>query len=275
MSDSPELHEDVALDPERRRYVLEVHARLATLSYYELLGVPRGAAKQVVRRAYFELVRVVHPDRYFGKPLGSYKAKLEGIFARMTLAYETLSVDDARRTYDASLPASAATPSATAPSATAPSATAPSATASSAAASSVRAPVAPVASAVAARRAATLAALQTSLTGLKAKAAEHAQAAARALAAGDVSAAAAAYREALRLSPNDPALRTALDDVQRVVVARSCETNRRQAALEEQHGHWLQAAASWRRVLEAQPGDAETRTRLAQAEARAAARTPR
>jgi curved DNA-binding protein CbpA len=53
-----------------------------------------------VRAAYYEIVRVYHPDRFFGKNLGSYKPKLAKIFARVTDAYEALHRVDSRAEYD-------------------------------------------------------------------------------------------------------------------------------------------------------------------------------
>jgi curved DNA-binding protein CbpA len=254
MGDPPELHEDVDLDLETRRYVLDVHARLEQLTHHELLGVARDADKGAVKRAYFKLARVIHPDRYFGKRLGSFKPKLEAVFGRVTEAYETLGDAARRAEYEASLPAAGGqAPRPAAPMAPEPAVAAP--------AVPQRPAVAPAEEQARRREQAT------------ALAARHAQAAARALAAGDLEAAAHSYREALTLTPDDAALRRAADDAHRQIAERSCAAYRRQAALEEKHGHWADAARSWRRVLQAQPGDLEARARLAAAEARAAGRT--
>ena len=256
MGDPPELQEDVDLDLEHRRYVLEVYRRLQHLTHHELLGIPRDADRNVVKRAYFELARVIHPDRHFGKRLGSYKPKMEAIFARVTDAYETLSNQDARVAYEAVLPTAVGEPTRRPPLPFVP---------------TPRAPAAPAR----ARRPAGPDERNRHLEQGRALAARHAQAAARALAVGDVVAAAQSYGEALRLTPDDAALRQAADEVQRQVAARSGAASRRQAALEERHGHWEEAAASWRRVLGVQPDDAEAREHLALAEARAAGRPPR
>ena len=234
--------EDVELDPEQRRYLDDVHARLDTLDHYELLGVARDADTNAIRRAYFQRVRVVHPDRFFGKRLGRYKARMEAIFARMTHAYETLLAPDKRSAYDAARAAPVAAP-------------------------------APVDPATAARRKAALAALEQQLAAGRARAAAqaevHVRQAARARAAGDVVGAAAAYAEALRLTPDDPDLREAVEANAREVGERRVAADRRQAELEERHGHWAQAAASWQRVLDAHPDDADARARFVAARARA------
>jgi len=75
MSDSLELSEDVDLDMETRRYVLDVYAQLERINYYAILGVSRTADRKAVKDAYFRLAGLVHPDRYFGKRLGSFKPK--------------------------------------------------------------------------------------------------------------------------------------------------------------------------------------------------------
>jgi hypothetical protein len=89
--------EHVDLDAERQRYVRDTFERLAELTHYDILGLQPDADKAAIKRAYFELVRTIHPDRYFGKSLGTYRAKMEAIFARATEAYETLS-KQAKRT---------------------------------------------------------------------------------------------------------------------------------------------------------------------------------
>src|SRR5262245_16394634 len=104
--------EHVDLDDERRAYPTDVHGRPDRLNHSELLGVARDADKKAIKRAYFQLAATIHPDRYFGKRLGSYKPKMETVFARMTAAFETLSDKDKRVAYDAKLgaPSSTAAP---------------------------------------------------------------------------------------------------------------------------------------------------------------------
>ena len=36
---------------------------------YEVLGVPRGADREMVKAAYRELAKKYHPDQYSGSPL--------------------------------------------------------------------------------------------------------------------------------------------------------------------------------------------------------------
>lgn len=94
--DPAELDEECDLPTEPRRRVLDLFYRLDDLDHWTLLGVSRDADKKGVKRAYFELASVLHPDRYFKKNLGKFKAKMEVLFNRITEAHDTL-VDPERR----------------------------------------------------------------------------------------------------------------------------------------------------------------------------------
>jgi curved DNA-binding protein CbpA len=97
------LAEDVDLELDLREHVLSLYLNLEQLDHYTLLGIAADADRKGVKRAYYELAARFHPDKYFRKRLGSYKVKMEAIFARTTLAHDTLS-DRARRVeYDAYL----------------------------------------------------------------------------------------------------------------------------------------------------------------------------
>jgi len=240
--------EEVDIEVEKRRYIADAYARMAQLTHYELIGVPRSADKKEIKRAYFQLAAIVHPDRYFGKKLGSYKAKMEALFARLSVAFETLTDRDKRAHYDARLGA-----------------------APTAAQQQERpaAPKAPVDPKILAQRQAAMEALKQRFTDGKAKAKQLADAAALARAAGDFVGAVDAYQRALAVAPGDATLTAALAEMKKAAAAKVAESDQRQAILEEKYGHWVEAAASWRKVVLARPDDAAARERLAAAEARA------
>ena len=101
--DPRELDEAVELDADQKKRVLDLYYRLEDMDHYTLLGVGKDADKKTVKRSYFELASVMHPDRYFKKNLGSFKGKMEALFGRVTEAHDTL-VDAAKRLdYDAYL----------------------------------------------------------------------------------------------------------------------------------------------------------------------------
>jgi DnaJ-class molecular chaperone len=68
--------------------------------YYETLGVPRSATVADVRRAYAQLARERHPDR-FKDPADRARAEKE--FQEITAAFNALSNDRVRTEYDAAL----------------------------------------------------------------------------------------------------------------------------------------------------------------------------
>jgi curved DNA-binding protein CbpA len=83
---------DPALDitPELQAQILEFAVSLDK-PYFELLGVPRNADAKQIKRAYFALSKIYHPDRYFRANLGDYSARLAQIFRKLVEAYELLS----------------------------------------------------------------------------------------------------------------------------------------------------------------------------------------
>ena len=101
--DPRELDEPADISPERKQRILETYYALEESTHYELLQVPADADKKSIKAAYFQVVNLFHPDRYFGKQLGSFKSKLERIFARMTEAEQVLTRKATRAEYDAYL----------------------------------------------------------------------------------------------------------------------------------------------------------------------------
>jgi len=95
-----ELEEESDLSELQKRRVLVAYYGLEGKNYYQLLGVDNDADKKEIRSAYFELSRLFHPDSMFGKELGSFKAKMETVFKRLTEAYEVLGRGQRRKEYD-------------------------------------------------------------------------------------------------------------------------------------------------------------------------------
>jgi curved DNA-binding protein CbpA len=97
------LSEEVDLDAEVRREVLLTYRALDRMDHYALLHVDRTADRKALKRAYYDLAAKFHPDRYFRKKLGSFKARMEAVFGRATLAHDTLTDKTRRAEYDAYL----------------------------------------------------------------------------------------------------------------------------------------------------------------------------
>lgn len=94
--DPAALAEDVDLDLERRKEILFAEARIEGATHWDVLGLPWNAPGAAARAAYLEKVKVFHPDRYAGKRLGRYRARLEKVFRRVTEARDALA-DEAKR----------------------------------------------------------------------------------------------------------------------------------------------------------------------------------
>jgi curved DNA-binding protein CbpA len=107
--DPSELDEPVDIELPRRRQILDLYYRLDQLTHYQVFGVGHDADKKAIKEAYFEIVNVFHPDRYFGKNVGSFKPKLERVFARLTESYDVLSRKASRAEYDSYLAAQSRT----------------------------------------------------------------------------------------------------------------------------------------------------------------------
>jgi curved DNA-binding protein CbpA len=94
----PEL--DLSVDLQRR--ILDLEANLEQ-PYHALLGVDRNADARAIKRAYFDLSRQFHPDRYFRRQIGDYGPRLERIFKKIVEAYELLSDPTTRAEIERSL----------------------------------------------------------------------------------------------------------------------------------------------------------------------------
>jgi len=84
------LNESVDLPLDRKRDILQREALLGR-DHWTVLGLKPGASAEAVKAAYFEASKRFHPDRYYGKKLGSYQGRLERIFHRLSEAHSVLS----------------------------------------------------------------------------------------------------------------------------------------------------------------------------------------
>ncbi len=81
----------------------EYDRNLEVWSYYDLLYIPRNSDKAVVKKGYYKVVQLMHPDRYGLDLEEDYKVKLERIFNEINIAYNTLMDDSQKAKYDQSL----------------------------------------------------------------------------------------------------------------------------------------------------------------------------
>jgi curved DNA-binding protein CbpA len=102
--------EQIDLDDAKKRDILELEKRLESANLFEILGVPLGSDAAAAKSAFFELSRKFHPDRYFGKNLGSFRQRVEKNFKRLSDAHQTLTNEDKRKAYLAKHPELARAP---------------------------------------------------------------------------------------------------------------------------------------------------------------------
>lgn len=92
----PEL---VDLEPARQQEIIELEKAQEGKDYFVLLGLPPGAPIEDVKRAFIDFALKYHPDRYAGLNLGSFRARIERIFRRVSEAHSVLSNPEKREAY--------------------------------------------------------------------------------------------------------------------------------------------------------------------------------
>lgn len=88
---------------EEHHRISDLYARLDKIDHYRLLGVEATSGAKDIKRSYYALAKLYHPDRFFRKDVGALRARLQAIFAAMTIALETLTDASRRSTYDSYL----------------------------------------------------------------------------------------------------------------------------------------------------------------------------
>lgn len=88
------------ISEEEAHRIQDFYSRLNKMDHYRLLGCAATADAKDIKRSYFALAKLYHPDRFFRKDVGALKPKIDAIFAAMTNALDTLTDVEARATYD-------------------------------------------------------------------------------------------------------------------------------------------------------------------------------
>ena len=70
-----------------------------TRNYYEILGINSSASEKEIKKVYYKLSLIWHPDRPI--PQGFTKEQQTGKFKEISNAYEVLSDSTKRKMYDA------------------------------------------------------------------------------------------------------------------------------------------------------------------------------
>jgi len=98
------LSESNALSDAQRRQILAMARLLDKRDPWALLGVPQGADAKTLKRAYFKLSKDIHPDRFYGRSLGSFAERLSTVFEALNRAYERLTNPDKSGAYSVGQP---------------------------------------------------------------------------------------------------------------------------------------------------------------------------
>ncbi len=104
----PALAESCDLTRDERLQILAAERDIETKTYWERLQLAGTTVSNLstadIKRAYFVQSKVFHPDRYFGREIGSFAARLEKIFHALRTAYAVLRNPDKRKEYAAEHP---------------------------------------------------------------------------------------------------------------------------------------------------------------------------
>ncbi len=301
--DPAELDEDVDIDKDHRRKILDLFYVLDELDHYALLGLPRTADKKTVKRAYYEAASLFHPDKFFRKRLGAFKNKMEAVFSRVTLAHDTLTNSEVRQEYDAYLgdqQAAAAieadlfapvAPLEPVPTTSAPPPP-PKVTASESpelmhanaaprqseqarrealarrlmggSVAPPRQPSVPQMRAVTSDPAALRRHYKTRVDAARERMVkEYVEQATAAMEKSDWGMALTSFKLAMAAAPDDTELRASLVEAQAKATRQLAENYQRQAQYEEKGQRWAEAARSWTRVTKARPDSVEAHERAA------------
>lgn len=87
-------------DEELRKKILDDYQRILQEDYFAALGVSRQCDEQEVKRAYYQLAKEYHPDRFLGLGLSQdIEQKVKELFQYLTHAYSVLGDKEASASY--------------------------------------------------------------------------------------------------------------------------------------------------------------------------------
>jgi tetratricopeptide (TPR) repeat protein len=86
-----------------RQALQEVAPRARERSLFTRLGLPDGASRDEVKRAFLQIARQFHPDRFASPTLGDLKGAVSEFFTAVNEAYEILSDERKRSEYLAAI----------------------------------------------------------------------------------------------------------------------------------------------------------------------------
>jgi|GEM_PF-1420352 len=88
------------LTAEEHRAIDELSERVVAGNYYAILGVEPDCSAAELKRAYYDLSRRYHPDRFYRRDVDEWRDQLESVFTGINISFEVLSDEVQRRRYD-------------------------------------------------------------------------------------------------------------------------------------------------------------------------------
>lgn len=102
VSKKEEIEEGVAPDDAKIKIeeVVALSEKISEMDHYQVLGIPGNASQDEIKKAYFEMARKYHPDRFDEDLTSDIQEKIEGVFASVAKAYHTLSSSGKKHLYE-------------------------------------------------------------------------------------------------------------------------------------------------------------------------------
>jgi tetratricopeptide (TPR) repeat protein len=98
----------VGFSQEQLMEALDFHEKIGSMNFYQIFRVNKQASDEDIKKAYFQLARKFHPDRFDRSLPAADRAKIEDVFDKITKAYHTLTDRELRKSYDVKMPVAGA-----------------------------------------------------------------------------------------------------------------------------------------------------------------------
>ena len=89
-----------SLSAEEHKAIEELASRVEAGDYYAILGVDTECNQADLKKAYYDLSRRFHPDRFYRRDVGDTLEQIEEVFTGINISFEVLSDDVKRRRFD-------------------------------------------------------------------------------------------------------------------------------------------------------------------------------
>jgi tetratricopeptide (TPR) repeat protein len=87
--------------PQQIADVLAFRDTLPSMTHYQILDIPKTASDEDIKKAYYQMARRFHPDRFDRTAAADFKTQIEEVFDGITNAFRVLCNKELRRAYDA------------------------------------------------------------------------------------------------------------------------------------------------------------------------------